>query len=235
MLEELKRQVYEANMLLPKFGLIEFTWGNVSGLDRVSGLFVIKPSGVPYEELSPDKMVVVDLNGHVVEGGYNPSSDTATHIELYKAFPKVGGITHTHSHWAAVWAQAGAGIPALGTTHADYFDGQIPCTRKMTKEEIADEYEKNTGLVIAETLDGIDPLRMSAVLVHSHGPFTWGSDARQSVESSVVLENVAMLAFNTVSLRNFTANSFAPMQQELLRKHFDRKHGPNAYYGQKKQ
>ncbi len=231
MLEKLKKEVYEANMLLTKYNLIVFTWGNVSGIDREKGLVVIKPSGVEYEKLSADDMVVVDLNGNVVEGNYKPSSDTPTHIELYKAFPNVGGITHTHSHWATVWAQSGNGILPYGTTHADYFDGEIPCTREMTKEEIATEYEKNTGTVIIEAFQAMDYARMPAVLVHSHGPFTWGKNAVHSVENSVILENVASLAFNTTILKSNTPAK--PMQEELLRKHFDRKHGPNAYYGQK--
>ena len=229
MLEALKKQVYEANMLLPKYGLVVFTWGNVSGIDREKGLVVIKPSGVPYEELTPESMVVVDLDGNVVEGECSPSSDTPTHAVIYKAFPAVGGITHTHSHWATAWAQSGLGIPAFGTTHADYFDGEIPCTRPMTPAEIAGAYEKNTGDVIVERFEGFDPARMPAVLVHSHGPFTWGRSAVHSVENAVILENVAMLGFNTVQLKG----TDAPMQEELLRKHFDRKHGPNAYYGQK--
>jgi len=232
MLGKLKEQVYEANMLLPKYKLVVFTWGNVSGIDREKGLVVIKPSGVDYAKLSASDMVVVDLEGNVVEGSYKPSSDTATHLELYKAFKGINGITHTHSHWATVWAQAGKGIPALGTTHADYFDGTIPCTRIMTAQEIATDYEKNTGLVIIESFKEIDASRMPAVLVNSHGPFTWGKNAVHSVENSVILENVASLAFNTVSLDNIKEER--QMQQELLRKHFDRKHGPNAYYGQSK-
>lgn len=232
MLQDLKQQVFEANMLLPQYGLVVLTWGNVSGIDRETGIFAIKPSGVPYEELSPDKMVLVDLNGNIVEGNYKPSSDTPTHIELYKAFQTIGGVTHTHSTWATIWAQSGISIPELGTTHADYFDGKIPCTRKMTDEEIGSEYEKNTGIVIAEAFENFDPTRMPAVLVHSHGPFTWGSNAMKSVENSLVLENVARLAYNTLLLKNMTGN-VQPMQQSLLRKHFDRKHGPNAYYGQK--
>lgn len=228
MLEQLKQEVYNANMLLPKYNLVVFTWGNVSGIDRKKGLVVIKPSGVEYDELSPDDMVVVDLYGNVVEGKYKPSSDTATHIELYKAFPNTGGVTHTHSHNTTIFAQAGKGILPFGTTHADYFDGEIPVTRQMTKEEIASEYEKNTGLVITEAFKNIDYNRMPAVLVNSHGPFTWGKNPIHSVENSVILENVAFMAFNTMILGKDTK-----MQEELLRKHFDRKHGPNAYYGQK--
>lgn len=231
MLEKLKNEVYEANMLLPKYNLVVFTWGNVSGIDREKGLIVIKPSGVEYDKLTPDDMVVVDLEGKVVEGRYKPSSDTPTHIELYKAFPEIGGVTHTHSHWATSWAQAGKGVLPLGTTHADYFDGMIPCTRQMTKEEIESDYEKNTGSVIIETFQKIDSSRMPAVLVYSHGPFTWGKNAVHSVENSVVLENVALMAFNTSVLMN--SADAKPMQEDLLRKHFDRKHGANAYYGQK--
>lgn len=230
MLEKLKQDVYEANMLLPRYDLVVFTWGNVSGIDREKGLVVIKPSGVPYEELSPEKMVVVGLDGKVVEGEYSPSSDTPTHIELYKAFPSAGGVTHTHSHWATVWSQAGKNIPPLGTTHADYFDGEIPCTRKMTPAEIGSEYEKNTGLVIVETFAGKNAAHMPAVLVHSHGPFTWGKNPVHSVENSVILENVASLAFHTCAIHQ----AVPPMQEALLRKHFDRKHGANAYYGQDK-
>lgn len=233
MLEDLKREVFEANLLLPKFHLVLFTWGNVSGIDRKSGFVVIKPSGVPYDSLTPDMMTVVDLDGNVVEGKYNPSSDTPTHIELYKAFNEIGGITHTHSIWATVWAQAGCGIPACGTTHADYFDGEIPCTRRMEREEIISEYEKNTGLVITETFQGRNPIKMPGVLVNSHGPFTWGKNAEQSVENAAVLENVSMLAYNTMIIKNHYSNKIEPIQTELLRRHFDRKHGQTAYYGQK--
>lgn len=233
MLEALKKEVYEANMALVKHNLIVFTWGNVSGIDREKGLFVIKPSGVEYDKLTPDDMVVVDLDGNVVEGRYKPSSDTPTHLELYRAFPTVGGVTHTHSLYATSFAQAGRGVLPYGTTHGDYFDGEIPCTRKMTAAEIKGEYEKETGTVIIEGFRerGIDPDRMHAVLVHSHGPFTWGKNAMASVEAAVVLETVAQMALNTEMLT--TAVSPAPvMQQDLLRKHFDRKHGPGAYYGQ---
>lgn len=233
MLEALKKEVYEANMALVKHDLIVFTWGNVSGIDREKGLFVIKPSGVEYDKLTPEDMVVVDLEGNVVEGRYKPSSDTPTHLELYKAFPTLGGVTHTHSLYATSFAQAGRGVLPYGTTHGDYFDGEIPCTRKMTAAEIKGEYEKETGTVIIEGFRerGIDPDRMHAVLVHSHGPFTWGKNAMASVEAAVVLETVAHMALNTEMLA--TAVNPAPlMQQDLLRKHFDRKHGPGAYYGQ---
>lgn len=234
MLEQLRKDVYQANMLLPKSGLVLFTWGNVSGIDREKGLVVIKPSGVPYEALSPENMVITDLEGNTVEGSLKPSSDLATHLELYRSFPGIGGVTHTHSMHATSFAQAGCDIIPLGTTHADYFDGAIPCTRKMLPQEIADEYERNTGKVIVDTFRtrGIDPDRMHAVLVCSHGPFTWGNDAASAVEASAVLENVAQLAMNTAILRAAHADAHAPMQQELLRRHFDRKHGPGAYYGQ---
>ena len=230
MLEELKQKVYEANMLLPAYQLVTFTWGNVSGIDREKGLFVIKPSGVPYEEMKPEDMVVLDLDGNVVEGKWKPSSDTPTHLRLYNAFPDCGGIVHTHSRWATVFAQAGKAIPALGTTHADDFYGPIPCTRLLTAEEIAGEYEAETGNVIIETLRGHDPMAVPAALVHSHGPFAWGRDAMEAVHNAVVLEEVAMMAFHTQML----TSDRDPMPQVLLDKHFLRKHGPNAYYGQKK-
>ncbi|MCD8005987.1 MAG: L-ribulose-5-phosphate 4-epimerase [Oscillospiraceae bacterium] len=229
-MEQLKKEVWEANMLLPKYGLVTFTWGNVSGIDRSSGLVVIKPSGVEYDTMKPEDMVVVDLNGKVVEGDLNPSSDTPTHVEFYKAFPNIGGVTHTHSSYATSFAQAGRGVPALGTTHGDYFYGEIPCTRKMTPEEIAGEYEKNTGLVIIETFKDKDPDAIPAVLVHSHGPFTWGKNAVDSVHHAVILEECAKMA-----IRAYTLNpELQPMQQELLDRHYLRKHGANAYYGQKK-
>ena len=231
MLESLKEQVFQANLLLPKHGLITFTWGNVSGIDRGQGLVVIKPSGVSYEAMKVDDMVVVDLEaGKTVEGSLKPSSDTATHIELYKAFPNIGGIVHTHSRWATTFAQAGRGILALGTTHGDYFYGEIPCTRKMTKAEIEGEYEKETGSVIKETFQGKDPDAMPAVLVHSHGPFAWGTDPMDAVHNAVVLEEVAFMNFHTMMLEP----DIPPMQQELLDKHYLRKHGANAYYGQTK-
>ena len=230
MLEELKEQVCRANLLLPKHGLVTFTWGNVSGIDRARGLVVIKPSGVEYDGMGPDDMVVVDLDGNVVEGHYKPSSDTPTHIELYKAFPNIGGVVHTHSRWATSFAQAGMGIPAYGTTQGDYFYGEIPCTRKMTPAEIAGAYEKETGTVIIETFRtrNIDADSVPAVLVNSHGPFTWGTDAMNAVHNAVVLEEVAFMALQARTLNP----SLQPMQQELLDKHYLRKHGKNAYYGQ---
>ena len=231
MLEALKEQVYRANMLLPQYRLVTFTWGNVSGVDRESGLMAIKPSGVEYDQLSPEDMVLVDIRtGKKVEGKWNPSSDTATHCVLYRSFPKIGGVVHTHSRWATVFAQAGRGIPALGTTHGDYFYGEIPCTRLMTPEEIAGKYELETGNVIIETFRqrGIDPAQVPAVLVHSHGPFTWGTDPHNAVHNAVVLEEVAFMAFHAMAL----TPGLPPMQQELLDKHYLRKHGPGAYYGQ---
>ena len=218
MLEELKQKVYEANMELPRRGLVTYTWGNVSGIDRESGFFVIKPSGVDYETLMPDDMVVMDLEGNKIEGRYNPSSDTPTHLELYRAFPGVGGIVHTHSSWATSWAQACRSVPCYGTTHADYYYGEIPCARSLTAEEINGEYEKNTGLVIIETFKEKDPASVPGVLCSNHGPFTWGKDAAEAVHNAVVLEEVAKMAFRT----------------EQLDKHYLRKHGPGAYYGQGK-
>ncbi len=229
MLKKLKKQVLEANLQLPRAGLVVFTWGNVSGIDRKSGLVVIKPSGVPYDGMEAEDMVVVDLEGNVVEGKWKPSSDTPTHLELYKAFPGCGGIVHTHSRWATTFAQAGLGIPAMGTTHGDYFYGDIPCTRKMTPEEIAGEYEKETGLVITETFRGRDAMEVPAVLVHSHGPFAWGKDPAEAVHNAVVLEEVAFMAWHAMELNPQAGR----MQQELLDKHYLRKHGKNAYYGQK--
>ena len=229
MLEELRQQVWQANLLLPKHNLVTFTWGNVSGIDRQQGLVVIKPSGVEYEGMTAGDMVVVDLDGNVVEGSLRPSSDTPTHLELYKAFPACGGIVHTHSRWATVFAQAGQGIPALGTTQGDYFYGQVPCTRPMTPAEIQGEYEKETGRVIVETFRGQDPASMPGVLVFSHGPFTWGRNPMEAVHNAVVLEEVAFMAYHTLLLHP----DQVPMQQELLDKHFLRKHGANAYYGQK--
>ena len=229
MLEELKKQVQEANLLLPKYNLVTFTWGNVSGLDRESGLFVIKPSGVAYEGMSLADMVVVDLDGRVVEGKWKPSSDTATHIELYKAFPECGGIVHTHSRWATTFAQAGRDIPAMGTTHADYFYGAIPCTRPMTDAEIRGEYEKETGKVIVETFRDLNPADVPGVLVCSHGPFAWGKDALNAVHNAVVMEEVAFMDWHAIVLNP----GLKPMQQTLLDKHYLRKHGAHAYYGQK--
>jgi L-ribulose-5-phosphate 4-epimerase len=230
MLEQLKEQVFQANLLLPKHGLITFTWGNVSGIDREQGLVVIKPSGVSYDVLKGDDMVVVELKtGKLVEGHLKPSSDTPTHLELYKAFPNIGGIVHTHSRWATTFAQAGRGIMALGTTHGDYFFGEIPCTRKMKKGEIEGEYEKETGMVIIETFIDKDPDAIPAVLVHSHGPFTWGTDPMDAVHNAVVLDEVAFMNFHTLMLEP----NIQPMQQELLDKHYLRKHGNSAYYGQK--
>lgn len=230
MLEELKQQVFEANMQLPKHGLVTFTWGNVSGIDRVSGLMVIKPSGVEYDVMCAEDMVVVDLEtGRRVEGKLKPSSDTPTHLELYKAFPGIGGIVHTHSRWATIFAQSGRGIPALGTTQADYFYGEIPCTRRMKPEEIRGEYEKETGTVIVERFLDLSPQDMPAVLVHSHGPFAWGTDPANAVHNAVVLEECAMMAWHNLALSGCTIE---PMQQELLDKHYLRKHGVNAYYGQ---
>jgi L-ribulose-5-phosphate 4-epimerase len=231
MLDELKIAVYEANMLLAGSGLVFGTFGNVSGIDRDCGIVAIKPSGVDYSVLKAEDIVLVDLDGNVVESKLRPSSDTPTHIELYKAFPSIGGVCHTHSTYATSFAQAGRHVKPYGTTHADYFGGVIPCTRRMTPDEIAGEYEKNTGLVIAETFKSLDPERMSAVLVNSHGPFTWGKDANASVMNSVYLEMVANMAMNTEMLKAL-GNDCDPMQPELLRKHFDRKHGKNKYYGQ---
>jgi len=230
MLEELKKIVCAANLELPKYGLVTFTWGNVSAIDRETGLVVIKPSGVDYDGMQPEDMVVVDLDGKVVEGRYKPSSDTPTHVALYKAFPALGGIVHTHSRWATTFAQAKRDIPALGTTHGDYFYGSIPCTRLMTPAEIAGEYEKETGNVIIETFRqrNIDAAQVPAVLVASHGPFAWGKDAMEAVHNAVVLEEVAFMALNALQLNP----GLEAMQQELLDKHYLRKHGKNAYYGQ---
>lgn len=230
MLEELKRQVYKANMELPKRGLVTYTWGNVSGIDREAGLFVIKPSGVDYDSLRPEDMVVMSLEGKKVEGELNPSSDTATHLELYKAFWEIGGVVHTHSSMATAWAQAGRELPCYGTTHADYFYGTIPCTRNLTKEEIEEGYEKNTGLVIIETFKGKNPVYVPGVLCKNHGPFTWGKDAAEAVHNAVVLEEVAKMNLYTEVLNPRAGEAPQYMQD----KHFMRKHGPNAYYGQGK-
>ena len=228
--EALKQQVLEANLLLPEHDLVTFTWGNVSGIDREKGFVVIKPSGVEYDGMTVQDMVVVDLDGQRVEGRWKPSSDTDTHLALYKAFPALGGIVHTHSKWATSFAQAGKGVPAFGTTQGDYFNGEIPCTRTMTPEEIAGDYEWETGNVIIETFKArnIDPAQIPAVLVHSHGPFAWGNDAYNAVHNAVVLEEVSFMAFHAMAL----TPGLPPMQQELLDKHYFRKHGANAYYGQ---
>lgn len=230
MLEELKKKVYEANMELPKYGLVTFTWGNVSEIDRESGLFVIKPSGVDYEKLTPEDMVVMDLNGNKVEGRYNPSSDTPTHLELYKAFSEIGGVVHTHSSYATSWAQAGRGIPCYGTTHADYMYGEIPCARCLTKEEIDQAYEANTGHLIVNLFQELkkDPMAVPAVLCKNHGPFSWGKDAQEAVHNAVVLEEVAKMAYRAESINP----EIKPAPQELQDKHYYRKHGENAYYGQ---
>ena len=230
MLEELKQKVFEANMELPKRGLVTYTWGNVSGIDRAAGLFVIKPSGVDYETMSPDDMVVMDLDGNRVEGRYKPSSDTPTHLELYKRYEEIGGVVHTHSPEATSWAQAGRSIPLYGTTHADYFYGEIPCARSLTPEEIDEAYEKNTGLVIIETFDkrGLNPMYTPGVLCTNHGPFTWGKDAAEAVHNAVVLEEVAKMALKTELI-----NPKVRTAPDCIRdKHFFRKHGENAYYGQ---
>ena len=230
MLEQLKKEVYEANMLLPKYGLVTFTWGNVSGIDREQGLFVIKPSGVEYDELTPEDMVVVNLQGEKVEGKYKPSSDTATHVELYNAFPEIGGVVHTHSSWATSWAQAARGIPCYGTTHADYLYGTVPCVRNLTKEEIDEGYEKNTGILIVDYFkaNGIDAEAMPAVLCKNHGPFTWGKNANEAVHNAVVLEECAKMAARCEMINP----RVEPAPQVLQDKHYFRKHGANAYYGQ---
>lgn len=230
MLKELREKVLNANLALPKHNLVTFTWGNVSEIDRASGLVAIKPSGVDYDVMTAEDIVIVDLDGNRVWGNKKPSSDTATHLELYRQFTDIGGVVHTHSRHATTWAQTGEDILALGTTHADYFYGTIPCTRKMTPAEIAGEYELETGKVIVETFQkrGIDPSAVPGVLVHSHGPFTWGSDADNAVHNSVVLEEVAYMNLFSKLIRP----NLQPMQQELLDKHYLRKHGKNAYYGQ---
>ncbi len=232
MLEQLKQEVYEANMLLPKYHLVTFTWGNVSGIDREKGLFVIKPSGVDYDKLTPDSMVVVNLEGEVVEGDYRPSSDTPTHVVLYNRFQEIGGVVHTHSPWATSWAQAGRGIPCYGTTHADYLYGQVPCVRTLTKEEIETAYEKNTGVLIADEFErlAVDYLATPAVLCKNHGPFTWGKDVKEAVHNAVVLEEVAKMAARCEQIDP----KVNPAPQELQDKHYYRKHGKNAYYGQSK-
>ena len=230
MLKSLKEAVYEANMELPRRGLVTYTWGNVSGIDRDRGLVVIKPSGVDYDELSPDKLVVLDLDGRIVDSKLNPSSDTKTHLELYKRYPELGGIVHTHSPHAVAWAQAAMDIPCYGTTHADYFYGDIPCARHLTQEELDEDYEKGTGTVIIETFRDrdIDPKAVPAVICHSHGPFTWGKDPAQAVYHAVVLEEVAKMAYRAETINP----RIQPAPQELQDKHYYRKHGANAYYGQ---
>lgn len=229
MLEDLKFKVWENNLALVRHNLVIFTWGNLSAIDRKTSLMVIKPSGVDYSEMSPSDMVVVDPEGKIVEGKWKPSSDTPTHLYLYNVFPFIQSIVHTHSTWATIWAQAGLGIPALGTTHADYFYGTIPCTRALNPEEIQGEYEKETGKVIAETFAKTDPSTIPSVLVHSHGPFSWGTSPEMAVHNAVVLEEVAKMAYHSLALTNLKS-----IDQGLLDKHFLRKHGPDAYYGQKK-
>ena len=228
MLEELKERVFKANMLLKEHGLITLTWGNVSEIDRKTGYIVIKPSGVKYEEMTPEDMVIVDIDGNKIEGNLNPSSDTPTHLQLYRRFPKISGITHTHSRWATIFAQCGISIPVLGTTHADAFFGDIPCTRKMTDIEINGEYELETGKVIAELFTQDTICKIPGALVYSHGPFSWGKDAMESVKNAVILEEVAMMAWHTLTL-----SPDMIFQKSLLDKHYFRKHGENAYYGQK--
>lgn len=230
MLEELKKEIYEANMLLPKYGLVTFTWGNVSGIDREKGLFVIKPSGVDYDVMKPEDMVVMDMEGNRVEGHYKPSSDTPTHLELYKAFPEIGGIIHTHSSYATSWAQAGRSIPCYGTTHADYMYGDIPCMRCLTKEEIDEAYEANTGRLIVNYFkeSGRNPMDVPACLCKNHGPFAWGKDPHEAVHNAVVLEEVAKMAYRAEIIEP----RIQPAPQELQDKHYYRKHGANAYYGQ---
>ncbi len=230
MYQKLKQRVLAANLQLPKYGLVTFTWGNVSEIDRKNGVIAIKPSGVEYDVMTADDIVVIDLEGNRIEGHLNPSSDTATHIELYKAFPNIGGIVHTHSRNATVWAQAGCDIPALGTTHADYFYGDIPCTRLLTKQEIDSEYEKNTGLVIIEEFNkrNIDPAAMPGAIIAGHAPFTWGKSGSDAVHNAVVMEEIAAMATATRAI-----NPDVVIQQALLDKHYNRKHGKDAYYGQK--
>lgn len=231
MLEELKKRVYEANMLLPKYGLVTFTWGNVSEIDREAGLVAIKPSGFRYEDLKPEDIVLVDLKGNIVEGNCRPSTDTATHIELYKAFKDIGGIVHSHSTYATSWAQSGRNIPCYGTTHADYFYGEVFCVRTLTKQEIEIDYEINTGLSIVEKFAKFDkdPVSTPAVLCKNHGPFTWGKNADEAVHNAVVLEEVAKMAYITEDINK----NVVPAPQDLQDKHYNRKHGENAYYGQK--
>lgn len=228
-MQQLKQQVFEANMDLPRYGLVTFTWGNVSPIDRQRGLVVIKPSGIAYESMTVDDMSVVDLQGHVVEGRWRPSSDTATHLALYRRYPDLGGVVHTHSTHATAWAQAGLAIPALGTTHADYFFGDIPCTRALSAQEVDEAYELNTGQVIIETLGEANPLHTPGIVVYQHGPFAWGKDAHEAVHNAVVMEEVARMAWIARGINP----QLQPIDSWLMNKHFQRKHGPNAYYGQK--
>jgi len=227
-MQQLKQQVFEANMALPRHGLVTFTWGNVSGIDREHQCIAIKPSGVAYETMSADDMVIVDMSGVVIEGKYRPSSDTATHLALYKQYPELGGVVHTHSTHATAWAQAGLSIPALGTTHADYFFGDIPCSRPLTCEEVQDEYELNTGKVIIETLGEINPLHTPGIIVYQHGPFAWGKNVEDAVHNAVVMEEVARMAWIAREINP----QLKPIDSYLMNKHFQRKHGANAYYGQ---
>ncbi len=235
MLEELKEKVYQANLQLVEYGLVVLTWGNVSGIDKEKGLFVIKPSGVPYNKLKASDMVVMDLNGNKIEGDLNPSSDTPTHLELYRSFKDIGGIVHTHSSWACSWAQAGRDVPAYGTTHADFANGAIPCARGLTEDEVNGEYELNTGKVIVEEFENrcITPDECPAVLVHRHGPFTWGKDCFKAVENALILEEVSKMAHRTERISAFDSASDIGIEDYLLNKHYQRKHGKNAYYGQK--
>jgi len=228
MLEKLKEEVFKANLDLVKHGLVIFTWGNVSAIDRATGLVVIKPSGVSYEDMKADDMVVIDLEGKVVEGKLKPSSDTATHLILYKSFPNIGGVVHTHSTFATSWAQAGMNIPNIGTTHSDYFSDAIPCTREMTQQEVEGEYELETGNVIVDRFKGLNPDFIPGVLVKNHGPFSWGKDAHDAVHNAVVMEQVAKMAYIS-----YGVNPDLTMSNNLIQKHFFRKHGPGAYYGQK--
>ena len=228
-MQKIKQQVFEANMDLPRYGLVTFTWGNVSAIDRQRGLVVIKPSGIAYESMTVDDMSVVDLQGHVVEGRWRPSSDTATHLALYRRYPDLGGVVHTHSTHATAWAQAGLAIPALGTTHADYFFGDIPCTRALSAQEVDEAYELNTGQVIIETLGEANPLHTPGIVVYQHGPFAWGKDAHEAVHNAVVMEEVARMAWIARGINP----QLQPIDSWLMNKHFQRKHGPNAYYGQK--
>ena len=236
MLEELKQKVWEANLKLVEYNLVVLTWGNVSAIDREKGLFVIKPSGVPYSTMTAEDMVVMDLKGNKVEGRLNPSSDTPTHLELYNQFPAIGGVVHTHSSWACSWAQSGRDIPAYGTTHADFANGAVPCTRGLTEAEVKDEYEQNTGRVIVEEFAkrGVSPSECPAVLIHRHGPFTWGKDAFQAVDNALILEEIAKMAYQTESVAALSEASDIGIESYLLDKHYQRKHGKNAYYGQGK-